>query len=348
MQPCRCVPPWPAGLNDEARQRLREAGDLGEDVRVQVERGTRDFATGDRVMFLKNERSLGVKNGTLGTVRSVNALAMGVTLDDGTCVAFDLKDYDRLDHGYAATLHKAQGMTVDRVHVLATPGLDRHSAYVALTRHRAGVELHYGQDDFADHTRLARALSRDRGKDMATDYGKTPEEEAHVRQVEPAGRTSRSRFDGLRLPSGPLIDPGKAGPVHAPPAKRESAARTPDTGAPRKGRFDGLVLKLPDHVRRTLEPEPNPASASAPQLSAEAQAEARAMQLREERTEALKRHARAVAAVFEAREAGQRASPEQWSELEASRTHFEALRPYGAHDAEKAYVKEPELAHEAA
>lgn len=61
---------------------------------------------------------------------------------DGRSVAFDLKDYAHVDHGYAATIHKAQGMTVDSVHVLATPGLDRHASYVALSRHRDSVELH--------------------------------------------------------------------------------------------------------------------------------------------------------------------------------------------------------------
>src|SRR5690606_18172172 len=36
-------------LNEAARGRMREAGDLGEDVRIKVERGERNFATGDRV-----------------------------------------------------------------------------------------------------------------------------------------------------------------------------------------------------------------------------------------------------------------------------------------------------------
>ena len=61
---------------------------------------------------------------------------------DGRSVRFDLKDYDRIDHGYAATIHKAQGMTVDRAYVLATPGMDACASYVALSRHREGMELH--------------------------------------------------------------------------------------------------------------------------------------------------------------------------------------------------------------
>src|SRR3546814_7210894 len=85
-------------------------------------------------MFLRNERSLEVKNGTLGTVERVSEQRMAVRTDNGRNVAFDVKDYRDFDHGYAATIHKAQGMTVDRTNVLATPGMDRHSAYVALSR----------------------------------------------------------------------------------------------------------------------------------------------------------------------------------------------------------------------
>ena len=157
-------------LNELARGRLREAGELGDDVCLTAERGERHFAAGDRIMFLKNERGLGVKNGTLGTVAEVTTDRLSARLDDGRRVAFDLKDYAHVDHGYAATFHKAQGVTVDRAHVLATPGMDRHAAYVALSRHRDGVDLHYGRDDFAGRDQLARTLSRERAKDMASDY----------------------------------------------------------------------------------------------------------------------------------------------------------------------------------
>ena len=160
-------------LNELARGRLRDAGALGEDVVVQVDRGERTFAPGDRVMFLKNERSLGVKNGTLGVLEQASPERLAVRLDDGRRVAFDLKDYAHLDHGYAATVHKAQGVTVDRAHVLATPGMDRHAAYVAMSRHRDRLDLHYAREDFADRDSLVRTLSRNRAKDMASDYADT-------------------------------------------------------------------------------------------------------------------------------------------------------------------------------
>jgi hypothetical protein len=159
-------------LNEAARDRLREAGQLGEDITIKAERGDRQFATGDRLMFLRNDRDLGVKNGSLGEIERINPQSLTVKLDDGRNVQFDTKNYSHVDHGYAATIHKSQGVTVDRAHVLATPGLDRHATYVALSRHREGVQVHYGRDDFASGSDLARTLSRERGKDMASDYSR--------------------------------------------------------------------------------------------------------------------------------------------------------------------------------
>lgn len=234
-------------LNDAARERMRDAGNLGDEVRVTVERGERTFAAGDRVMFLQNERGLGVKNGTLGTIEQVSAQSMIVRTDDGRSVAFDLKDYDKIDHGYAATIHKAQGMTVDRTHVLATPGMDAHGSYVALSRHRDGTDLHYGRDNFADQDRLVRTLSRDRAKDMATDYepaqdyaerrGITFRERVVeiVKRIVP--EKVRSVFDGLRTEAAPG-DNAMQPPQRAAP---ESTAATDPEVALRKARADALV-----------------------------------------------------------------------------------------------------------
>ncbi len=159
-----------AMLNDAARNSLAEQGALGDSVAVRTERGVREFADQDRILFLKNERDLGVKNGTLGTVEKAAPDRLAVRLDDGRRIDVDLKSYAHVDHGYAATVHKTQGMTVDRTHVLATPGLDAHASYVALSRHRHGTALHYGRDDFADDKALRHTLGRERPKDMALDY----------------------------------------------------------------------------------------------------------------------------------------------------------------------------------
>ena len=199
-------------LNGKARERVRATGGLGDDVAVKADRGERAFAAGDRLMFLRNERSLGVKNGTLGTIEGVTPDRMSVRLDSGRSVAFDTKDYAAIDHGYAATFHKSQGVTVDRAHVLATPGMDRHSTYVGMTRHRDSAQLHYGRDDFADQRQLVRTLSRERSKDMASDYARPEQDQARAfadrreirfperaRQVvEKVRNKARGMFDGFR------------------------------------------------------------------------------------------------------------------------------------------------------
>lgn len=184
-----------AALNELARERMRASGSLGTDQAVETTRGERQFADGDRVMFLRNERSLGVKNGSFGEIEDQQGGAMIVRLDEGRRVAVDLKAYNDLDHGYATTIHKSQGVTVDRVQVLASPFMDRHAAYVALSRHREGVALHYDREAFSDAERLTKALSRERAKDTTLDY---PQEFAQRRGIGVAPEAERrARADGV-------------------------------------------------------------------------------------------------------------------------------------------------------
>ncbi|MDQ8756915.1 Ti-type conjugative transfer relaxase TraA [Sphingosinicella sp. LHD-64] len=179
-------------LNDLARDALKRDGTITKESAVRTARGTRLFGAGDRLMFLRNERDLDVKNGTLATVEQASPERIDARLDDGRRVAFDTKHYADIDHGYATTIHKAQGVTVDRTHVLATPGIDQHSAYVALSRHRDAVELHYGQDDFADMRQLARVLGRERAKDTTLDY-----EEVRARFAETRGYDRSAILEAL-------------------------------------------------------------------------------------------------------------------------------------------------------
>jgi Ti-type conjugative transfer relaxase TraA len=239
-------------LNLTGRERLRQAGALGEDVTVKAERGERSFATGDRLMFLKNDRGLGVKNGMLGEIEQVSPTQMTVRLDAGRSVVFDLKDYAQVDHGYAATIHKSQGVTVDRAHVLATPGMDRHGAYVALSRHRDSVQIHYGRDEFEDLGKLTRVLSRERAKDMASDFAERRDihAPASIRPKEPPKR-GRGMFDGFKPPS----------PVRQPAAPaREVGQFERRRAIERHARAVADVLRMNDrglpvlaHQRRVLE-----------------------------------------------------------------------------------------------
>src|SRR5690606_3621774 len=203
----------------------------------------------------------------------------------GRDISFDLKDYDRIDHGYAATIHKAQGMTVDRAHVLATPGMDAHGSYVALSRHRDGMDLHYGRDDFSTQDRLVNTLSRDRAKDMASDY---------QQQIDPAqdyaerrGITFRARVaqimrkivpENVRDRIEDIVD-----------SLRSSGNGVPGTDA----------VQQPERENAGKEAEIDPEAA-----------------LRRARGRAFVRHARAVDAILRAQAQDIAATPEQIEELQ--------------------------------
>jgi Ti-type conjugative transfer relaxase TraA len=116
----------------------------------QTHDGKREFAPGDRIVFLENNRDLGVKNGMLGTVEQVEAERIVARLDgrDGKSVDVPISAYQAIDHGYATTIHKNQGATVDRSFVLASATMDRHLTYVAMTRHRDGARLYASREEF--------------------------------------------------------------------------------------------------------------------------------------------------------------------------------------------------------
>lgn len=140
-------------LNELARGKLLERGVLGEGSVFETEDGTRRFAAGDQIVFLRNEGSLGVKNGMLGKVVEAEPDRIVAEIGERDArrqVTIEQRFYANLDHGYATTVHKSQGATVDDVKMLASATLDRHLTYVALTRHRDAAQLYVGLNEFTN------------------------------------------------------------------------------------------------------------------------------------------------------------------------------------------------------
>ncbi|MBW9081139.1 Ti-type conjugative transfer relaxase TraA [Rhizobium pusense] len=160
-------------LNVMAREKLVERGIVGEGHAFKTADGIRLFDAGDQIVFLKNEGSLGVKNGMIGRVVEAATNRIVATVGEGEQrrqVIVEQRFYNNLDHGYATTIHKSQGATVDRVKVLASLSLDRHLTYVAMTRHREDLQLYYGTRSFSFKGGLAKALSRKNSKETTLDY----------------------------------------------------------------------------------------------------------------------------------------------------------------------------------
>lgn len=187
-------------LNEMARSALLERGVIGQGHRFDTEDGVRQFAAGDQIVFLRNENSLGVKNGMIGrVVEAARGRLLAEVGDDKRRVEITEAFYRNVDHGYATTVHKSQGATVDQVKVLASLSLDKHLAYVAMTRHRDDVALYYGERSFAKAGGLVPILSRRNVKETTLDYVGSADYRAALRYATTRGlhavRVARSLLD---------------------------------------------------------------------------------------------------------------------------------------------------------
>lgn len=117
-----------------------------------------DLAPGDWVRVSANDKVLGVCNGERYQVAAVDATH--VTLKGGRLgIRIDRRRPMHLQHGYASTIHSAQGLTRNRVLVDAnTKSLTSNRAvfYVAISRPRNDITLFTD-----DASKLAAAMSRE-------------------------------------------------------------------------------------------------------------------------------------------------------------------------------------------
>jgi Ti-type conjugative transfer relaxase TraA len=159
-------------LNEMARATLVSRGIIDQGETFETAQGSRRFSTGDQIVFLRNEASLGVKNGMLAKVveATKGRVVCEILASDRGHVTIDQFRYNDVDHGYATTIHKSQGATVDMVKVLASLSLDRHLTYVAMTRHREDFSLFFGERSFEKAGGLVQTLSRRNAKQTTLDY----------------------------------------------------------------------------------------------------------------------------------------------------------------------------------
>ncbi|MBK8751742.1 MAG: relaxase domain-containing protein [Candidatus Competibacteraceae bacterium] len=143
-------------LNVQAREGLQQSGHLGPGQKIATAHGVREFSVGDRLVCTRNSTPYGVKNGQLGTLEAITPQKKGpllrVRLDEGhRVVTLPTGRYDHLDHGYALTTHKAQGVTVDRVFVLAGGNMaNREIGLVQLSRHRQTAQVFVDRGYYAE------------------------------------------------------------------------------------------------------------------------------------------------------------------------------------------------------
>lgn len=122
-------------LNHKIREQLKSRGELQEGKEYTTTHGKTELAQGERVVLERNNKDLGVKNGDFGTITKQDKESVTVKLDrTGQEVKIDTKDYNHINHGYASTTHKAQGVTTEKAVVVGSQNTSREAAYVQSSR----------------------------------------------------------------------------------------------------------------------------------------------------------------------------------------------------------------------
>lgn len=165
-------------MNESARAIMREQGHLkGEDVKVTTKDGNISLAQGEQIAFGTPNKQIGVVNGTRGTIESIEQTKDGhmLNVEVGSKEKSDVKrvnlnEYNDIKHNYATTVHKAQGVTVDRAYVLTSDSMSANLTYVANTRHKEELQIHYSKEQFKDVEDMGRKLSKAEEKTFSADY----------------------------------------------------------------------------------------------------------------------------------------------------------------------------------
>ena len=157
--------------------RKEQGGTVGADRMLETADGPAPFAAGDRIQFTgtsarREERQAGIANGATGTILNIerdNRVTVALEVKPGaperlvTFVAghnHTAGEFDKFRHGYAGTIYKGQGRTLDQTYLYHSEHWRSATSYVALTRHRENVTLFVATETARDLGQLARQMAR--------------------------------------------------------------------------------------------------------------------------------------------------------------------------------------------
>ncbi len=144
-------------INQFVRSARIQSGKLTDERLYETDHGARKFGAGERIVFTRNDKDLGVRNGLLGTIEKTSENKITVKFDaegkeEPRTLTFKPEEYSAIDHGYATTIHKSQGVTVDKSFILSDNRMDNHLTYVAMTRHKEQTKLYIDTSRQAKHS----------------------------------------------------------------------------------------------------------------------------------------------------------------------------------------------------
>jgi conjugative relaxase-like TrwC/TraI family protein len=186
----------------------------------------RRFAVGDRIQFRERDRGLDVANGTVGTIKKLDHEHGLATVEVGPRrVRLDLKEPRALDHAYAVTSHKSQGLSRERVYLAVDTShseelVNRRQFYVGVSRAVEDARVYTD-----DRGALSRAVSREQGRESALSVL----DRAPARETRAAALRRETPLDLVRGAHGRSDGKGRA----APAIERLRPPRVRDVGPER-------------------------------------------------------------------------------------------------------------------
>ncbi len=135
-------------INKEVRQKLLDSGQVGEKgIIFNTEKMDIELATGDNIIFTRNNYTIDVRNGQRGMIEQISQLNKTITvkLEDGKERKFSQEECRDVNYGWAMTTHKAQGLTVEKAFVYGFSGewrATKNSTYVQISRAKEETKLY--------------------------------------------------------------------------------------------------------------------------------------------------------------------------------------------------------------
>jgi hypothetical protein len=219
-------------LNEDLRAARRERGELsGEDVRFETKHGAAMFAVGDRVQFTDTRKSAKIYNGNVGTITGLDertglfhARLDGPQGAPGREVVWSASEFDGFRHGYAGTIYKGQGKTLDHTYLYHTEHWRQAASYVALTRQRESATIFVARETARNPKQLAWQMARGEVKSASLAWATRDELAPALRAKADAAEATVGEKHQEKPQEKPMTEADAA--VKAAPVSPSEAGRT--------------------------------------------------------------------------------------------------------------------------
>ncbi len=152
-------------LNDALQAVEVGRGRVGSLQTFETEQGTVRLGTGDRLSF-RVRISARYPQWGIGDRRTHRGRYDFRSDRCGPPVTFDAREFSQFDLGYAGTIYRGQGKTLEETYVLHTRHWRDASTYVALTRSRAETHLFVARSEAESLKELISQVSRQSHGDL--------------------------------------------------------------------------------------------------------------------------------------------------------------------------------------